>query len=340
MVQGAKPKVLITGINGQDGAYLAQKLLSDGISVSGTVRHVDADLWRLKQLGIVDQVSLSPMSFVKPNEADSVLHHCRPDWIVNLAAISSLGESEADAALTQQINFEGPRHLFRQFFRNNPQGRVFQASSALVFGYPDEQPQTELTRRQPDTHYGRAKNDLDAEILSLRNSGFFAVSGIFYNHESPLRGANFVSTKIVDGLVRLKKGEGEALKLGNLEDIRDWSHARDFADGIMLSMSADTSQDWVFASGHPHKVWDWIQIASRILGFDPKISTQEEAVEVVCGRTGVVLATGRKQTISETVAAHRVGCPDKLKQQLKWEPQYDFEALVEDMVHNAIRRFG
>lgn len=335
-----KIRALVTGICGQDGAYLAKYLLDEGYKVFGGFRGINTDTRNLRYLGIDDRIEFVGLDLESDVEIRNSVDQIMPDLIFNLAAVSSLSVSETQPELTRRVNFEGPLKLFEAGINANSQIRIFQASSALVFGATNVSPQSEQTYRNPDTAYGHAKRDLDLILERMRERDVFVSSGILYNHESPLRGTDFVSQKIVEGLAGLKAGITDTpVNLGNLSAVRDWSHAADFTRGMVQVLKADEPGEYVFASGVPHRVRDWIQISGEHLGFEPEFAVGNVGEYVLCRRTGQTLVQSYEQFVKNDCGAQRVGNPAKLES-IGWYPEYDFQRLVVEMTDAASRRYA
>ena len=330
--------VLITGVAGQDGAYLARLLIGLGYLVFGGVRTLNTDLWRLNWLGIREQVHIVPMNLGDAKQLQSAVRAIAPDIIFNLAAVSSLELSEANQGVTQNINFEAPKIIFRTAFQLNPEVKLVQASSALVFGSSAASPQNEWTPRNPDTFYGQAKLLMDLEIESLRCEGAFASSAILYNHESELRGSQFVSQKIVTGLSELAVGKGRAVRLGGLDDIRDWSFAVDIVMGMYLAVLADQPETFVLASGTGRKVREWVEISADTLGFNLVWEVHDGREVGVCRTSGSTLVEIDPGLVRAETGALRIGDSSKAQHLLNWCPKTSFEELVRTMTEAASQR--
>ncbi len=330
-------RVLITGIAGQDGAYLARLLLRQGATVFGAAR-ATSNLWRLKALDIRDRLHFLPFDLSDPDTFDACLKAANPTEIYNLAAVSSLGDSEAEAERTRLLNYQGPLELIQRALDHNPEVRIFQASSALVFGRASEAPQTELTPRAPDTAYGEAKLALDEALEAFRLGGAFAVSGILFNHESPLRAEHFVSQKIMMGLAALARGAEQPIELRAFDHVRDWSHAEDFVRAMTMSLQLSEPASWVFASGEAHTVRDWLALAAPVFGFEPEYRIDGDREVSVCRRSGRVLAiAGHGEPFAEP-GTPRIGSAKAFKAASGWVPNYGFSDLVEDMATAAKAR--
>lgn len=329
-------RALITGVTGQDGAYLAKELLQYGYEVFGSVRSETSSLNNLIRLGIDDRVRLVKLDIGRPEQFPGVLDEVRPDVMFNLAAISSLGRSEANRELTFQTNATGPISLFQTAIETNGGVRLFQASSALVIAPNAAPPLDELSPRQADTFYGQAKHTVDQVLKAYRANGIHASNAILFNHESPLRQRHFVSQKIVSGLFDLANGSEAPIELGLFSDQRDWSHASDFAVAMRLVTEADTGDEYVFSSDKLHTVRDWICLAGHALGFDVVVSGEGVSETAVCRRTGQILAKVSSEFVRERAEHVRLGNSQKLRRITGWKPAYSFERLVEDMVRAKI----
>ena len=335
-----EPRTLITGVTGQDGAYMAKRLVDAGHKVFGGVWSETPDTWRLERLSVTRHIDFLPLDLSDDDTLSKSIAASRPDYVFNLGGLSSLGKTERFPELTQQINCDGPYALFKYAIESNALTRIFQASSAYVFGEAEEVPQTETTPRHPATHYARAKSRLDAHLADLRDAGRFAVSGILYNHESPLRGDEFVTQKIVQALARIKAGSQETLELGNLDSLRDWSYAADFIDGMCRTLAAKKPDTYVFASGTPHAVRDWLTIAAQVLDLNLELRGQR------------VDETGYSHTLDRTIVRINpsyyreetgeppTGDSSKARHLLNWQPQLSFDALVKRMTIAAQSRVG
>ncbi len=332
-------RALITGIGGQDGAYVARCLLSRGYKVFGTVRSIGNAPRNLDELGIEADVRLSEMDLSDFRQMSSVLEEVDPDLIFNLAGVTNLAASEGNPKAASLLNKQAPLHLFETAMGRNPTIRLFQASSALVFAPFAPAPQTETSERRPDTHYGIAKHEVDMALRSMRHIGIFACSGILFNHESPIRPETFVSQKIIKGLARLKNGGEDCLELGLFDDQRDWSHAADFANAMVGVMEGGNPGEFVFASGELHTVRDWLILGSKFLGLNVTLDGDGESETLICRDTCRTLARVQHRFVrSDYGKTPRVGNPAKLQETLNWSAKYSFADLVEDMVRAELTR--
>ena len=307
-------RALITGVTGQDGAYLSRFLLGQGYDVYGTTcRH---DLARLHSLGVAERVRVVAGDLGDVAKLESILRDVQPDEVYNLAAQSSVAASFADPLLTSEVDALGALRLLEAVRRAAPQARFFQASSGEMFGDTEERPQRETTPFRPGTPYAVAKLFAHGMTIAYRRShGLFACSGILFNHESPLRGPDFVTRKIARGAARIKKGLEHTLALGNLDVRRDWGFAGDYVRAMWLMLQQDEADDYVIATGESHTVREFVELAFAHVGLlweshvrqDPALFRPADAGELV-------------------------GDASKARRVLGWQPQVTFAELVAMMV--------
>jgi len=256
---------LITGVTGQDGAYLAQLLLGKGYRVVGTYRRTSAiDTWRLRYLGVEDQVLLECMDLEDLSSMVRMLQKYQPNEIFNLAAQSFVKVSFDQPILTGQVTGLGVTHLLEAVRIACPGARFYQASTSEMFGKVQEVPQKESTPFYPRSPYGVAKLYGHWMTVNYREAyGIYACSGILFNHESPLRGIEFVTRKITDAVARIKTGKATHLTLGNLDAKRDWGFAKEYVEAMWRMLQLEEPQDFVVATGKTHSVRDFVDLAFR-----------------------------------------------------------------------------
>ncbi|WP_293610872.1 GDP-mannose 4,6-dehydratase [Ponticaulis sp.] len=324
---------LIFGVTGQDGAYLACRLLQKGMTVIGTCRDVErSDLWRLRRLGVLEQIDLRSCPFEGTSSVSELLSSEAPDYVFNLAGVTSLAEANADPELCRFANGELVGVMLESAFDANPSARFFQASSSQIFGAAHSSPQTILSDRAPGNVYAEAKCGADEFVSEARKHGSFAVSGILYNHESPLRTEAFISRKIVAGLSGLAKGQGDALLLGNLDAVRDWSFAGDIVEGIHRSLICDVPRDYILASGIARTVRDWADEAASCLEMELIWEGRGLEQRASCGQTGRPLIAISPDFYQGETGVDMVGDIEATMRQLDWTPQTSFTSLVKLMV--------
>jgi GDPmannose 4,6-dehydratase len=333
---------IITGITGQDGAYLAQLLLEKGYTVYGTYRRTSSvNFWRIEELGIAHHPRLHLVEYDLTDLSASIrlLETTQANEIYNLAAQSFVGVSFDQPLTTAAITALGPVHLLEAIRIVNPSIRFYQASTSEMFGKVQTIPQTEETPFYPRSPYGVAKLYAHWMTINYRESyNLFATSGILFNHESPLRGREFVTRKITDGLAKIKLGLLDRLELGNLDAKRDWGFAKDYVEGMWRMLQADRPDTYVLATNRTETVRDFVTLAARGLGIE--LAWQGEGTE----ETGIDTATGRT-LVSINERFYRpaevdllIGNPQKARDELGWAPTTTLEQLCQMMVEADLRR--
>jgi GDPmannose 4,6-dehydratase len=315
-------KALITGVNGQDGLYLAELLLRNGYQVMGTVRRHSRGATDHAAINrIPTAVDVVENDLVGSSSPDELLGRFLPHEVYNLAARASSAELWTDPVSTGELNALGVVRLLDAIHRVDPSIRFAQASSSEVFGNAAEVPQSESTPLQPRNPYGVAKafgHWITAVYREQR--GLFACSCILYNHESPRRGKEFVTRKVSHGVAMIKVGLANQLCLGDLEAKRDWGFAGDYAQAMWLSLQHSTPGDYIVATGQTHSVREFCEIAFSHVGL-----RYEDYV------------TQDREHVRSPESAVLVGNPAKAKRVLGWSPTVDFEQLVRMMVDADLR---
>ncbi len=319
------PKALITGVTGQDGAYLAQHLLGQGYDVIGLMRRsASSDVIgeRLRWLGVLDHVQLVDGNLVDLSSLIRILQEHKPDEVYNLAAQSFVAASWQQPLLTGSVTALGAGNILEAVRLMRPEARFYQASSSEMFGLIQEPMQSERTPFYPRSPYGVAKLYAHWMTVNYRESfGLHASSGILFNHESPLRGIEFVTRKVTDGVARIKLGLAQDLPLGNLDAKRDWGHARDYVRAMHLMLQQDMADDYVIATGTTTSIRDLCRVAFAHVGLnyedhvrtDPRFMRPAE-VDVLLGDAG------------------------KARQRLGWAPEVPLDAMVAEMVDADLAR--
>lgn len=320
-------RALITGLTGQDGAYLAQLLLSKGYEVFGLVRrssHADVSDARLKWLGIDRDVEIVDGNLLDLSGLVRTLRDVKPDEVYNLAAQSFVKSSWQQPILTGQVTALGVTNILEAVRLECPQVRFYQASSSEMYGLIQQSVQSETTPFYPRSPYAVAKLYGHWITVNYRESfGLHASSGILFNHESPLRGIEFVTRKVTDGVARIKLGLAGELRLGNIDAKRDWGHSRDYVEAMWLMLQQDTPDDYVVATGRTTTVRDMCSIAFRHVGLsmddhlviDPQLFRPAE-VEVLLGN------------------------PAKAKAKLGWEAKITLDEMIAEMVDADLKRLS
>jgi GDPmannose 4,6-dehydratase len=329
-----KKTALVTGVTGQDGAYLARLLVDKGYRVYGGCRWVSVDnLWRLREVGVLEQVELVDFDLQEIGNVARAIKKTRPDEIYNLAAQSFVGVSFELPVTTSQIDGMGCLHILEAIRDYAPEARYYQASTSEMFGMVREIPQTELTPFHPRSPYGVAKTFAHFMTQNYRESyGMHASSGILFNHESPLRGQEFVTRKITLSLARIQAGEQEVLELGNLDAKRDWGFAGDYVRAMWSMLQQEVADDYVIATGHTYTVRYFCECAARGLGIELRWEGEGVDETGIDSKTGKTLIRVSPKFFRPAEVDLLVGRPDKAREKLAWTPQVKLEALVEMMV--------
>jgi len=319
------PTALITGVTGQDGAYLTQLLLNRGYTVIGLMRRsASSDVIgeRLRWLGVLDHVQLVDGNLTDLSSLIRILQDHKPDEIYNLAAQSFVAASWQQPLLTGTVTALGVGNMLEAVRIAAPQARFYQASSSEMFGLIQEPMQSERTPFYPRSPYGVAKLYAHWMTVNYRESfGLHASSGILFNHESPLRGIEFVTRKVTDGVARIKLGLTDHLSLGNLDAKRDWGHARDYVQAMYLMLQQEKADDYVIATGITTSIRELCRLAFSHVGLnyedhvriDPRFMRPAE-VEILLGDAS------------------------KARQQLGWSPATPLADMVVEMVDADIAR--
>ena len=319
------PTALITGVTGQDGAYLSQLLLGKGYRVVGLMRRsASSDVIgeRLRWLGILDHVELVDGNLVDISSLIRILRDIKPDEVYNLAAQSFVAASWQQPILTGTVTALGAGNMLEAVRLIRPEAKFYQASSSEMFGLIQEPQQSERTPFYPRSPYGVAKLYAHWMTVNYRESfGLHASSGILFNHESPLRGIEFVTRKVTDGVARIKLGLADHLALGNLDAKRDWGHARDYVRAMHLMLQQETSDDYVIATGKTHSIRDLCQLAFDHVGLNYQDKVRIDPRYMRPAEVDVLL-----------------GDASKANQALGWIPETSLADMVAEMVDADLAR--
>ena len=335
-------RAIVTGITGQDGAYLTKLLLAKNYVVFGAYRRTaSANFWRLRDLGVLEHPNLHLVEHDLTDLGSSIhlLESAEPTEVYNLAAQSFVGVSFKQPVTTTQINGIGVLHLLEAIRIVNPKIRFYQASTSEMFGKVQEVPQTEDTPFYPRSPYGVAKLYAHWMTVNYRESyGIFGASGILFNHESPLRGLEFVTRKITDAVARIKLGKMECLILGNLDAKRDWGYAKDFVEGIWGMLQIDNPDTYILATGKTKTVRDFVREAFKAVNIELDFvgcDEEEIAIDVNSGKT---LMRIDPQFYRPSEVNLLVGNPEKALRELNWKPKTTVEKLCKKMVDADLER--
>jgi GDPmannose 4,6-dehydratase len=320
-------KALITGITGQDGSYLSELLIEKGYEVHGIVRrvaleHPQARMWRIRQL--LEKVHIHSASMESYASIFNIISDIQPDECYHLAAQSYVSYSFEDEFSTINTNLNGTHYVLSALKRQAPDCRFYFAASSEMFGKVKETPQNENTPFHPRSPYGISKMAGFELTRNYREGyGMFALSGILFNHESPRRGAEFVTRKISSAAARIKLGLDNEIRLGNLDAKRDWGHARDYVRAMWLMLQQDEPDDFVIATGISHSVGNFLEEACKCVGIDH--------------REYLVIDENLYRPAEVNILQ---GDASKAKTKLGWSPSMSFKDLVQEMVDSDMRWYA
>ncbi|NVD99744.1 GDP-mannose 4,6-dehydratase [Massilia sp. BJB1822] len=335
-------KALITGITGQDGAYLAELLLQKGYAVTGTYRRTSSvNFWRIEELGIESHPNLKLVEYDLTDLSSSIrlLQAGDFDEIYNLAAQSFVGVSFEQPVTTADITGIGPVHLLEAIRIVNPKIRFYQASTSEMFGKVQAVPQKEDTPFYPRSPYGVAKLYAHWMTVNYRESyGIFGSSGILFNHESPLRGREFVTRKITDSVAKIKLGKLDVLELGNLDAKRDWGFAKEYVEGMWRILQAAQPDTYVLATNRTETVRDFVAMAFKAAGIAIEWQGSGEQETGHDAQSGKVLVRISPKYYRPAEVDLLIGDASKARKELGWEPQTTLEELCQMMVEADLRR--
>ena len=348
-------KTIITGISGQDGAYLAQLLLEKGYEVHGTYRRTSSvNFWRIEELGIKDHPNLHLVEYDLTDLGSSIslVQKVQPDEIYNLAAQSFVGVSFDQPTTTAQITGMGALNLLEAIRLVNPKIRFYQASTSEMFGKVQAVPQVEDTPFYPRSPYGVAKLYAHWMTVNYRESyDIFGSSGILFNHESPLRGQEFVTRKITNSVAKIKLGKLDCLELGNIDAKRDWGFAKEYVEGMWRMLQISEPDTFVLATNRTETVRDFVTMAFKGAGMVVEFSgSAEQETAVLAAFNPTVLDERTALKVGQTVMRINskfyrpaevellIGNAAKAKDKLGWAPQTTLEQLCQMMVEADIHR--
>jgi len=338
----ARRKAIITGVSGQDGAYLTRLLLDKGYHVTGTYRRTSSvNFWRMNELGVLDHPALELVEHDLTDAGSTMrlVERAKADEIYNLAAQSFVGVSFDQPVTTAEVTGIGALNLLEAIRIVNPRARFYQASTSEMFGKVRAVPQSEDTPFYPRSPYGIAKLFAHWSTVNYRESyDIFATSGILFNHESPLRGREFVTRKITDAVAKIKLGKQPLLELGNLSAKRDWGFASEYVEGMWRMLQANRPDTYVLATGRTETVRDFVTMAFAAAGCQLEWSGRDER------ETGIDIATGRTlvrvnpRFFRPAEVELLIGDASKARNELGWEAQTSLEQLCQMMVAADLAR--
>ncbi|WP_299244530.1 GDP-mannose 4,6-dehydratase [uncultured Aquimarina sp.] len=335
-------KAIITGITGQDAAYLAELLLSKDYEVYGTYRRTSStNFWRIEELGIENHPNLHLLEYdlIDLSSAYRIIAKVEPDEIYNLAAQSFVGVSFTQPIATANITGIGVMNLLEAIRTINPKIKFYQASTSEMFGKVTRIPQNEETPFHPRSPYGVAKVFAHWATLNYQESyDLFATSGILFNHESPLRGKEFVTRKITDAVAKIHLKKQDVLELGNLNAKRDWGYAKEYVEGMYMMLQAPVADTYVLATNQTNTVRDFVTLSFKTVGIDIGWMGKNEH------EVGIDLKTQR-EIVKVNPKFYRpaevdllIGDASKAKKDLGWKAKTTLEELAKMMVKSDIKR--
>ena len=316
-------RALITGVTGQDGAYLAQFLLKKGYDVYGTFRRISTpNFWRLHYLDIFDKVNLIPGEISDSASIANALKMSQPKEVYHLAAQSFVGVSFSQPLYTSSITGLGVARMLDEIKKFDKKIKFYQASSSELYGEQNKEIQNELTHFKPSSPYAIAKlYGFWMTNLYRKSYGMYGVNGILFNHESPIRGLEFVTRKISNGVAKISLGLTKELKLGNMNAKRDWGYAPEFAEGMWLMLQQKKPDDYILSTGENHTVKEFVEESCKIAGISSK------------------KIKSSKNNLRPFDVEHLRGDPKKANEKLGWTAKTKFKKLVKIMVEEDISRW-
>jgi GDPmannose 4,6-dehydratase len=342
MITQTGKKAIVTGITGQDGAYLAQLLLDKGYTVTGTYRRSSSvNFWRIGELGIEGHPNLHLVEYDLTDLSSGIrlVETAEPDEVYNLAAQSFVGVSFEQPVATASITALGPVNLLEAIRIIRPAARFYQASTSEMFGKVQAVPQVEDTPFYPRSPYGVAKLYAHWMTVNYRESyGIYAASGILFNHESPLRGREFVTRKITDAVAKIALGKLDTLELGNLDAKRDWGYAKEYVDGMWRILQADEPATFILATNRTESVRDFVSMAFKGAGIGIEWSGSGEHEAGHCTHSGRQLVRVSPKFYRPAEVELLIGEPAKAARVLGWHPETTLEQLCAMMVEADMRR--
>ena len=335
-------RAIITGITGQDGAYLTQMLLKKGYKVFGGYRRsASVNWWRLVELGLWGHENLELVDFDLTDVTNAIrlIDKVQPDEIYNLAAQSFVGVSFEQPISTSEVTGMGCLNLLEAIRIVNPKIRFYQASTSEMFGLVQEIPQTENTPFYPRSPYGVAKLYAHWMVVNYRESyDMFASSGILFNHESPLRGEEFVTRKITDAVAKIKLGKQKHIELGNMDAKRDWGYAKEYVDGMWRMLQAEKPDTFVLATNRTESVRSFVEMSFKAVDIPIEFKGSGLNEEAINANSGETLVKVNPQFYRPAEVDLLIGDSSKARRQLDWHPKVGLEELCQMMVEADLNR--
>ncbi len=335
-------KVFISGISGQDGAWLAKLLIQKGYKVYGGVRDKNKFLrWRLEYLNIIDSIHLMNFDLENAKSVETCIQEIQPDEFYNLAAQSSVAASYNSPVETSLVDGISVLYILEAIKKFSPHTKLFQASSSEIFGNSNETMQNENTPIKPANPYGVAKSYAHWMTVNYRESyGLYSVSGILYSHESELRSEDFFSRKVTVHVANWHHGNKKILEVGNLDIEKDWGYAREFVDGMYLSLQSEKPEDYIFATGTKTKIKNFIEHSYGVINVNLTWQGENENLKAYDEKTGELVLLINPNFYRPTEIKSSYGDPTKAKTKLNWNTNLDYKKICEIMVQCDIDRIS
>ncbi len=336
-----KKKALITGISGQDGAYLAKFLINKGYNVTGGERqNASGNLWRLKELKIEKKIKIVPFELLEENNINDVIRNGKFNEIYNLAAQSFVGNSYSSPIFTSNVNALGVTRILEAIRHSSKKTKLYQASTSEMYGNSNATSQNEKTFFEPISPYAVSKLYSHWMINLYREAyNIFCCSGILFNHESPLRGKEFVTKKIVAGLAKVKFKEISYLKVGNIYAHRDWGFAEDYVEAMWKMMQLKEPDDFVISSGKTYTVKEFINKTAKYYGYDLIWHGKGINEKAFDKKTKKIIIKVDKRFFRPTEVNFLYGNSEKAKKIINWTPQTKLDELIRIMCDYEIKKY-
>tara|TARA_B100001057_G_scaffold499678_1_gene611243 strand:- start:1699 stop:2718 length:1020 start_codon:yes stop_codon:yes gene_type:complete len=336
-----KKKAFITGISGQDGAYLANFLLNKGYTVVGGERqNASGSAWRLKELGIEKNIKVIPFELLEENNIVDVIRLGKYDEIYNLAAQSFVGNSYSSPVFTSNVNALGVLRILEAIRHFSKKTKFYQASTSEMYGNAESNRQNEETSFEPISPYAISKLYAHWMVNLYREAyDIFCCAGILFNHESPLRGGEFVTKKIITDLARVKYENLPNLSLGNIYSKRDWGYSEDYVEAMWKMLQQKKAEDFVISSGKTYTVKDFINKAAKYYGFNLIWKGTGLSEKALDKKTKKVIVRIDKKYFRPTEVNYLYGDSSKAKKNLKWSPKTNIDQLIKKMCDHEIKKY-
>ena len=333
-------KAIITGVNGQDGSYLAELLLEKGYEVHGTIRRSSSfNTWRIDHIRNHENFHWHYADVTDPVSISNLISTIHPEEFYNLAAQSHVKISFEIPYYTGQVDAIGTLNVLEAIRSHSPSTKLYQASTSELYGKVQEIPQTENTPFYPRSPYGVAKLYGFWIIKNYREAyNVFACNGILFNHTSPRRGENFVEKKIVDALVEIYKGRKDPLTLGNLNAKRDIGHAKEYVEGMWRMLQQETPEDFVLSTGVTYTIRQIVEIACEILGISIRWEGEGVDETAIDLKTGNVIVKVDPKYFRPSEVDLLIGSSDKAKNILGWKPNLSLSDIIAEMIDHQMEK--